>query len=372
MTPLQLLCVPLLLAAAHDPHDGAGHHHHPADGQEPRFAPAVYSDEPVYVGEGAHRYRWESRWLQLPEGREWLGSTHGCIVVDRAGRVYLSAEEGAAVLVFDADGALVDSFGEEWGAGLHGLSIGVDWVPDREMIVSKEGRVRGEVLWLAHTARQEVIKTTLGGEVLMTIPPPPAEAGLYPDPGSYKPTSVAVAPDGTIFVADGYGLSWIHRYDAEGNYLDSFGGRGKRPEQLGTPHGLWIETRDGRTTLLVADRGHSRIARFSTTGEYIGCTDPDSGLLRRPCHLQFEGDVGVVADLAGRVTLLDRDLNLICHLGDNPVESERAQFDVTPDHWREGAFIAPHCARIASGGEIYVMDWNVAGRLTRLVPDPAD
>ena len=384
-----MLLTPTLVAAllvhgptashgAHD-HAGAGPHLRPQDTWERPAPPA----EPLLLGTDQVRYRWNADWLQLPEGRDWLGSTHGCIVVDARDRVYLSADSGDAVLVFAPDGTLERSFGTELGAGLHGISIeteSVDVAPD-----TIEERER-EVLYLAHTARQEVLKTTLEGEVLLRIGLPTA-SGKYEDPGRYRPTSVAVAPDGTIFVADGYGLSWIHRFDAAGTYLDSFGGPGEGPENLRTPHGLWLDLPAGERaarllrragagdaaaatllggTLLVADRENHRIARFSLTGEFLGATDPDSGLLRRPCHLQFQGGLFCVSDLAGRVTLLDAELELVAHLGDNPDTGQHANFHVAPNDWRHGAFTAPHCARFDGQGNLYVMDWNVAGRVTKL------
>lgn len=346
----------------HDPHDAHdGHRHQDAEPLPPR---ADVPAEPVYLGSGPHRYRWDAAWLQLPDGREHFGSTHGCIAIDSRGHVYLSADQGDAIQVFDADGTFVRSFGEDWGGGLHGLSI----VTERTVDASGEPGTR-EVLYAAHLGEKRAIKTTLDGELLVAFERPES-AELYPDPSQYRPTSVAVAPDGTVFVADGYGLYWIHVYAPDGTYRSSFGGRGEALEQLGTPHGLWIDTRGEAPTLIVADRAKSRLARFSLAGEYLSQTDPASGLLRRPCHLQFTGDLAVVADLQGRITLLDRDLALVTHLGDNPDESQRANFGVTPDAWSAGHFTAPHCARIAPDGSIYVMDWNVAGRLTRLVPAP--
>ncbi len=355
-----LLCVSLPLFANHDP-AGHEHGHEHEHSQDKAWKKPTISETPVYVGSGKHRYRWDSEWMKLPEGREWLGSTHGCIVVDKEDRVYLSAETGPAVLVFAPDGTLERSFGEEWKGGLHGLSI-----------VEESDGAGGtrEVLYLAHTSRREVVKTTLTGEVLLRIEPPPASTGLYEKPEQYKPTSVAVAPDGTVFVADGYGLSWIHRYDKKGVYLDSFGGRGKKKQHLSTPHGLWLGTNSKQPVLIVADRENHRLVRFDMKGKFLGASDRDSGLLRRPCHVQFLGDVGVVSDLAGRTTLINSRFELLAHLGDNPDESQRANYGVTPDLWREGRFLAPHCARFNSKGELFVMDWNVAGRVTRLVPAP--
>ena len=348
------------ICAAHE----VGHESGPVHTDDgPNFERAK-SDGKVYITGGAKTpYLWESDWLKLPGQRKWLGSTHGCIVTDAMDNVYLSADTGDAIQVFDKDGNFVRSFGGDWGAGVHGLSIVTE--PVEGLTEKTEEPV--ESLYIAHTAQQRVFKTTLMGELIMELEFP-AASGKYENRSSYKPTSVAAAPDGRLFVADGYGLSWIHIYSADGIYLSSFGGPGEGPENLRTPHGLWLDTHGDAPTLLVSDRENHRIARFSLDGKFLNGTDPESGLLRRPCHLQFAGDVAVVADLAGRVTLLNEKLELITHLGDNPDKSQHANFGVTPDKWRDGAFLAPHCARIDSAGNLLVMDWNIAGRVTRLVP----
>ena len=58
---------------------------------------------------------------------------------------------------------------------------------------------------------------------------------------------------------------------------------------------------------------------------------------------------------------MNEKLELIAQLGDNPDTSQHANFGVTPEHWRDGAFLAPHCARFDSKGNLYVMDEPTTG-----------
>ena len=132
------------------------------------------------------------------------------------------------MLVFEADGTFVSSWGAELKAGLHGMTL------------VREGDE--EFLYLTHTGRHEVLKTTLAGEVLWTIGYPEA-SGIYESAATYKPTSVAVCPDGRFFVTDGYGTSWIHEYSAEHEYVRSIGGPGKEAGQYRTPHGIDLDRR---------------------------------------------------------------------------------------------------------------------------------
>jgi hypothetical protein len=80
---------------------------------------------------------------------------------------------------------------------------------------------------------------------------------------------------------------------------------------------------------------------------------------------QRGGDL-VVADLAGRVTILDKDNRVIAHLGDNPDPKKRATNQVPPDQWVDGVFISPHCPRWDNQGNLYVHEWLTSGRVIKL------
>jgi DNA-binding beta-propeller fold protein YncE len=207
-----------------------------------------------------------------------------------------------------------------------------------------------------------VLGATLDGEILWTIPWP-EKSGVYANAGEYLPTSVAVASDGAIYVADGYGKSWIHEFDRERKYVRTFGGPGSEVGKLATPHGLWLDTRGGAPVLLVADRENHRLQSFDLEGKSLGVVATD---LRRPCHMHQRGGELVVADLAGRITLLDAKNKVTAHLGDNPDPALRAQYGVPREKWRDGEFLAPHCATFDAQGNVYVVDWNHLGRVTKL------
>lgn len=305
------------------------------------------AEEPLRLGEGAHVFEWVRGWAKLPAGME-LGNTHGCIVVDSRDRIYVNTDTENAVVVFDADGNFLSAWGKELAGGLHGM-----------LLAKEEG---GEVLYLAHTGRHEVLKASLEGEILWRLPYP-AESGIYASAAEYLPTSLALGPKGELFVADGYGSSWIHEYDAERRYVRSFGGPGSEPGRLQTPHGLWLDTRGEAPVLLVADRENHRLQSFSLSGEPLGRVED---VLRRPCHMHPRGKELAVADLAGRVTLLGAENELLLHLGDNPDPAKRAQNGIPREAWRDGEFIAPHCANWDSQGNLYVMDWLAQGRVSKL------
>jgi hypothetical protein len=309
--------------------------------------PAKPANE-VLLGEGAHRYRWVPGWGTLAEGKE-LGNTHGCMVVDKKGRILANTDTEQAVVMFSAAGELVGSWGKEFRGGLHGMCL------------REEDGV--EVLYLAHTGRSEIVKTTMDGKVLWTIGWPEA-AGIYAKENEYKPTAVAVAPDGRIFAGDGYGKSWVHLYDKDRNYLKSIGGGGGEDGKFRTPHGLWIDPRGKEPQLLVCDRENHRLQWFSLDGEFVRKCDQG---LKRPCNVWPLADGGLaVADLHGRVTILDKNDKVVCHLGDAADEKLKATNGVAKDLWRDGTFFSPHSVCVDKAGAIYVMDWNRHGRISKL------
>jgi DNA-binding beta-propeller fold protein YncE len=302
------------------------------------------------VGGCAHQYEVIHDWGQIPASHV-LGNTHG-VCVDSNGQVYVkhTVGQGAqcenAVIVFDGKGKFVRSWGKDFKGGAHGLHL------------SKEAE--GEFLYLCDVNRHLVVKATLSGKEIWTAEFP-AQSDLYNYADEYRPTNIAVAPNGTVFVADGYGKNYIHRYDTDGNYLSSFGGTGRGPGSLNCPHGLMVDSRGSTSRLLVADRGNRRLQYFTLEGQHLSFVNDE---LRAPCHFAERNGVLLIPDLESRVTLFDENNRLIAHLGDgghyNGIRNRPREF-FTP-----GKFVAPHSACFDNEGNIFVVEWVEVGRITKL------
>jgi len=326
----------------------------PTDASNPTAqddATAAAVEGEIILGPAGHRYRWVPDWLQLPDGME-LGNTHGCVAVDSQGRIFFNTDSENAVVIVAPDGTVESTWGKEWAGGLHGMTI-----------VQEE---KGEFVYLSHIGRHEIAKATLDGEIVWTSPFP-KESGTYENAGQYKPTGIAVAPNGQIYVGDGYGQSWCHRFSPEGKYLGSFGGPGTEPGKMRTPHGMIIETVGDASYVVVCDRENHRLQRFDLDGNLVRVEAPG---LRRPCNGVFAGDVLAIADLMGRVTLLGLDDKgerfVIAHLGDNPEPKRRGVNGVPREEWADGAFLSPHGIGADAAGNLYVLDWNRNGRVSKL------
>ncbi len=320
------------------------------------------------VGEGAFTYEATHDWGVLPSRIKW-GNTHG-VVEDAQGNIHVhhtvhaTSDSADTVVVFDRSGKFVRS----WGSAFRGVAHGFD--------IHKEGRE--EFLYLTVTAadpkmtpqpdtHSAVLKTTLGGEIVWKIQGPPAVDAYKPapdgKPARYNPTNLAIAPNGDVYVGDGYGSFFINQYTSKGDHIRTFGGRGADAGQLNEPHGIWVDRRSSPPVLVVADRRNNRLQRFTLDGTHVDFVPG----FRLPCHFHEHNGAVVVPDLHGRVTLLDRQNRIAAHLGDSGAPTWNNPLRREPrEKFIPGQFICPHGASFDRDGNIYVVEWVEVGRVTKL------
>ncbi|MDX2149322.1 MAG: hypothetical protein SFV54_01200 [Bryobacteraceae bacterium] len=309
------------------------------------------------VGTGEHTYEVIHDWGELPKTIAY-GNTHG-VVEDSKGHIYVhhtvndTSESHDTMVVFDDKGKFVKSWGKEFKGGAHGLHI------------RKEGRE--EFLYLCDTKRNLVVKTTLDGKEVFTLGYPKESPQYAPGadgkPKKYSPTNLAVAPNGDIYVGDGYGSSYINQYSAKGEWIRTFGGLGKDAGQLNCPHGLTVDTRGKEPLLLVADRSNKRLQYLTLDGKHVRFAE---GVVNLPCHFSERKGVYVIPDLGARVTLIDREDRLIAHLGEDPSNTWGQLRKQPRDKFIPGKFICPHGACFDHKGNIFVVEWVEVGRVTKL------
>jgi DNA-binding beta-propeller fold protein YncE len=320
---------------------------------------ASQAGKPILMGAANHRYEWVRGWGTLPAAMK-IGSTHGGVVVDAKNQIYISTDGEGSILVFDTAGKFVRAIGKEWkpdkdGNGTH------------DMQLHKEGNQ--EFIYLVSLFRNEFAKLTLAGERVW-VKGFPEQSGLYKNKSEFKPTGITVAPTGDFYVTDGYGLNYVHRYNAKGDYVSSWGGKvsaAKEDGKFSTPHKIIIDARGKEPTVLVTDRENHRLQWFTLEGRHLKTLDGTANdFLRRPSVLNIRGTDVVIGDLKGRVTILDKDNKLVTHLGDSGNAAKQATNRITPDQWVDGEFIAPHGLSWDRQGNLYIAEWNLSGRIIKL------
>ncbi len=291
------------------------------------------------------RFEFVPDFLKPPPGKETIGNGHGEIQVDSKGNIYVSVqEEGAGIQVYGPDGAFIKAL--PLPPSLHGFVIRQD-----ESV---------EFLFAAVLGEQRVIKTTLEGEVVMEIPTaafPADKAGAK----GFRLTSCDVAPNGDIYVVDGYGNDWIFVFDRAGNFKKAFGGRGE-PLKLQNCHKIFIDPRYDEPRVLLCDRINLRLLHTDLDGNLIGVHAEG---LRRPSSAAFHGDLVAVAEIAGCVTVLDKEGKVVAKLGANDTEGQTNTPKVEPKDWRQGVVTSPHGITFDREGNILETEWNTFGRVLR-------
>lgn len=266
--------------------------------------------------------------------------------VDRDDNVYLFARDVVPLRVFSRDGAFLNAWGEGEFVRPHGLAMG-----------------RDDSLWLTDEGSNRVRKYSRDGALLLDIASPGGGAAFMSGAPFNRCTHSAEAPNGDIYVSDGYGNARIHRFSPAGELLHSWGESGSEPGQFNLPHNI---AADEAGRLYVADRENHRIQIFDGEGAYLGQWNN----LHRPCAIVFDGDghlcVGELGpalpmnrlfrNLGCAVKLLDGKGTAVARIGADRPGAE-------PGH-----FIAPHGIAVDSRGDIYVAEVS-QGQWPRLFPD---
>lgn len=330
-------------------------------------APLVIADEKAkpknaVVGEGEQTYECIHDWAAdtLPAGHGYGNASHG-VTIDQQGMIYITHNQGApgSVFVFDPKGKFVRAFGDFHAIGGRSRGHGID--------IRKEGSE--EFLYLsASDSSLDFLKCNLKGEIVWRKGKKDLikDTGVYKENSRYRPTNISFSPDGGFFLGDGYGSNYVMQYNKAGEFVRVIGGGGNTDGKFATPHGQWLDDRDGTPKLVVADRANKRLQWFDMNGKHLKTLD---GFLF-PADIDTQGDLMLVPDLHCRITILDKNNKVITQLGDDPEwrEAALAGFKMRGQRpkWKPGKFIHPHDACFDKDGNIFCTEWVNTGRVTKL------
>jgi hypothetical protein len=181
-------------------------------------------------------------------------------------------------------------------------------------------------------------------------------------------SGIAVAPNGDIYVTDGYSSDYLHRFTKDGKYLVSFGGK-QPPYSFNQLHKIVIDTRFEPARLVGTDRQNGRLVHFSLDGKLLGVIASE---LKRPASLAIRGDYLAVGELAGgRIVLLDKEGKIVAQMGTNAVAEGVGVNTTPPEKWRPGEVTAPHGLAFSAAGDLFASEFNLFGRVHRFVRLPA-
>jgi len=305
------------------------------------------------------KYEPVAGWAKIPHGL-WLREATS-VAVDSEDRVYVFNRGNMPMLVFDPEGNLVDSWGNETPhAGMttitdpYGASRrvweGVRFTWPHAVRVDHEDH-----LWLVDVQTHTMTKTDRAGATLMQIGTPGGLGTAAPKQSGEpfnRPTDVAVHPStGDIFISDGYGNSRVHRFDQNGKHLLSWGEPGSDHGQFSLPHSIALVDDEH---VVVCDRENHRVQVFTIEGAFVrawhahhavavtrGRGDDDR------LYVAEQGPPAVqlgVPNLGHRVSIYTPKGELVTRVG-APLPGE------APDQ-----FLWPHSIAVDSRGDIYVAE----------------
>ena len=290
-------------------------------------------------GNGSHRYELVEGWAKLPAG--WSFLDVGGLAVDAQDRLYVFNRSAHPVMVFDRSGELLSSWGEGIFSRPHGIRV-----------------AHAGSIWCTDDGSHVVRKFSPEGELLMTLGTEgkPSDTGYVEKPDLLasldtikrggapfnRPTGVALSSDGDVYVTDGYGNARVHKFDARGKLLFSWGEPGTAPGQFRLPHNVWV---DRNERVWVPDRENSRVQIFDSHGAFV----TEWTTVVRPTDVFIDSEdvvyipeIGHVGDAGPRVSLFTIDGALIANWGCQP-----------KDH-RTDLFVSPHAIAVDSHGDVYV------------------
>jgi DNA-binding beta-propeller fold protein YncE len=298
-------------------------------GIEPGGAGAVIQES------GDYRFAITNDWAKVPPGMEWREV--GSVTVDDKDRVYVFNRGPHPVMVFDREGNFLKSWGEGVFRNAHGAEFAADGT-----------------LYLTDDFDSTVRQCTVDGKVLRTFGVPEKPAPFMSGLPFNRCTHTAHAPNGDLFVCDGYHNARIHKYSPDGKLLLSWGEPGTEPGQFNVPHNICCDA-DG--WVYVADRESHRVQVFDANGRYEAQWNNlhrPSGLYmpRGKCPVCYIGECGPVLpvnrawpNLGPRVSIVDNTGKLLARFG---------RYEGAGNE--PGAFISPHGLTVDSRGDIYIAE----------------
>jgi len=316
---------------------------------------AFDTTEDLVIGHGYYKYKVNKEWGALDPNKYPVNDCHEMVLDKKERIILLTNEPRNNILIYDKSGRLL----ENWTLnllGAHGLTI------------HEENGT--EFLYITDLMRDEVYKTTLTGNVLLTIKHPKF-ISQYQECDKFKPTETCIGPNGDIYIADGYGSQYILQYNSKGEFIRKFGGDSAiQDDKFKQVHGITLDLRDSKNpTLLCTARMKNCFKRFTLEGKYIESIYTPGAYLSRAvikgemlysgvCFSALKNNYLTLN--SGFVTILNKDNMVVSNPGGTaPIYVNGRLQPIVQD---QAIFKHCHDVCIDNDDNLYVPQWN-AGKV---------
>jgi peptidylamidoglycolate lyase len=200
---------------------------------------------------------------------------------------YISSK---TILMLDREnGEIINSWGDSLFIMPHGLTVDMN-----------------NNIWVTDVGLHQVFKFSHDGKLLMKL----GEAVPGNDSTHFnRPTDIAIARDGSIYVSDGYGNSRIVKFSSTGHYLFEWGKKGDNEGEFNVPHAVDL---DEKGNVYVADRENNRIQVFDAAGKFIKqWTNKNFGRIGSIAYNKVKKDFVAVDDATSWAKLYHKGSDII-------------------------------------------------------------
>lgn len=315
------------------------------------------------IGHGDFKYKVDIHWSKANPEKVPIKNCHE-MVQSKDGRLFLLTDHRKNnIIIYNTEGEVLDT----WTLNISGHGLTYDHTTE------------GDFLYLTGLGG-EVIKTDLKGNVLLKLKPP-HEFKAYSNNMKYTPTETAIAPNGDIYVADGYGSQFILHYDKNGNFIRKFGGKSTQPVNKGKfiqAHGIALDNRGEVPLLVCTARIRNEFHWYDLNGKFVKSVYLPGAYMSRPvihnqelysgiCFGMFENDFRMWQD-RGFVMIMDHQNKVVSNPGGTEPIYKDGKLKVMMQE--QDLIKNAHDVCVDSEGNIYVCQWANKGtypfKLTRI------
>jgi len=317
----------------------------------------------LIIGHGDFKYKVDTAWAKISVNSNPLFNCHEMVQDSKGRLIMLGDNVRNNILIFDKSGKLLDFWGNAYPGG-HGLTIDQEdslYITDCGWFQDKTGK------WSKQAG--QVVKMTSDGRLIFSIGHP-RTIGIYKDDEPFMPTETAVAPNGDIYVADGYGSDYIIQYNLKGEYIRHFGGHNNSnaDNNLQNAHGVAIDLRDtANPKVICTSRNENCFKIFTLEGKYLSRIDLPGMHVCRPVLADNNIYAGVCWsknaqgetrwDGSGFVTILDYTNKVVSNPGGNTPVYESGKLKQTLQA-KNPVFDHGHDVCVDNDKNLYVCQWN--------------
>lgn len=302
----------------------------------PHYLPKSNKDpHGLIVGHGDFKYRVDAHWGRLDPNKFPVENCHD-LAIDSQGRIIMLTDNTKNnFIVYNKNGSLNETWGSEF-PGAHSIEIVNEngeefiYVVDHGWVLNRHWDGFSTDAWDSPynkvVAQQGfVAKLTLDGRLVFTIGHP-VTIGIYEPDMPFRPSDITAAPNGDIYITDGYGSDYVIQYDCHGRYIRHWGGQNNEDANynLVNTHGVGVDLRNPNDPhLIVSSRWQQCLKLFGLDGTYRSTIETPGAYIHGPIYSgeHFFAPVcwshinGENAEDSGFISVFDKDNKVVANLG---------------------------------------------------------